>query len=251
MAGLVTKRSTHMSESESSEVRPRSSHRKRRAGSEALVAREPSQDRSRKRRAAILEAAERLLQTRNIEAISHSEIATEAGVSKASVHYHFPTSADIQLEVGRFHQARLAELLEAAHERLAAMRIPTWQEWIRIEAAMARDYFNGSRPACEALLGPILNRESRLGMFAANERDGLRKLSTLTRLFDIPNQALVETIFKYHGEMIDLFWSEAYLDRGFIDDETLEDSLRACIGYLRNFLPEVLVFRDPPGTSAG
>lgn len=233
-----------MSESEFPAVRAKSSHRKKRSTGVQRTSQEPSQERSRTRHSAILDAAERLLQTQNIEDISLSDIAAEAGVSKPSVHYHFPTISDIQLEVARRHHEILGGLLEASHKRLAAQRIASWQDWIRIEAGIARDYFNGCRPALETGLGPIMNRETRLRMFAVNELGGRRKLETLTSLFDIPNKALVETIFKYHGEMLDTFWSEAYLDHGYIDDETFEDSLRACIGYLRNFLPEVLAFRE-------
>lgn len=43
----------------------------------------------------ILEAAERLCQTRGFNGFSYRDLATIVGIRSASVHYHFPTKADL------------------------------------------------------------------------------------------------------------------------------------------------------------
>jgi len=43
----------------------------------------------------ILDVAEALAQTRGFNGFSYADIATEVGVRKASLHYHFPTKADL------------------------------------------------------------------------------------------------------------------------------------------------------------
>ncbi len=43
----------------------------------------------------ILEVAERLAQTRGFNGFSYADIATELGITKASLHYHFATKADL------------------------------------------------------------------------------------------------------------------------------------------------------------
>ena len=43
----------------------------------------------------ILDLAERLVQTRGFNGFSYADIATELGVTKASLHYHFPTKAQL------------------------------------------------------------------------------------------------------------------------------------------------------------
>jgi AcrR family transcriptional regulator len=223
-AGLVT-------------VRPKSTHRKQRTADLQRARLEPVQDRSRRRNDEILDAAAQLLETVNIEDLSHSDIAALAGMSKASVHYHFPTIASVQLALGRRYDAECSAYL-------ARIPLPggdvSWQELMRHGAAHARDWFNARRPACETLLGPLMTRENRLAGIEYNTQIGATGLRGLRRRFEIPEQPHLEEVFAYNGEIIDLFWSRSYLTRGHIDDRALEESLRASLGYLRNFLPEFL-----------
>src|SRR3954462_3660155 len=43
----------------------------------------------------VLDVAERLAQTRGFNGFSYADIAAEVGITKASLHYHFPTKADL------------------------------------------------------------------------------------------------------------------------------------------------------------
>jgi TetR/AcrR family transcriptional regulator, transcriptional repressor for nem operon len=43
----------------------------------------------------VLDLAERLVQTRGFNGFSYADIAGELGVTKASLHYHFPTKAEL------------------------------------------------------------------------------------------------------------------------------------------------------------
>ena len=62
----------------------------------------------------VLDVAERLVQTRGFNGFSYADIAAALGITKASLHYHFPTKA----ELGR----RLIERYESRfHEALAAI----------------------------------------------------------------------------------------------------------------------------------
>lgn len=233
-----------MNASDAQVVRPKSSQRKQRTP-EARTARPPSQDRSRLRHAGILDAAEALLRSANIEDLSLGDVAARAGFSKASVHYHFPTIADLQFELGQKYDRELAQLLSESHTRRADMRVPSWQEWMRLESGIARSYFNNHRPACEALLGPLLHRRNRLAGMEYNALVGRSKLQNLDTIFVVPNAAALEEVFRYHGEIIDTFWSMSYLRHGVIDDAAFENALLASVGYLRNFIPEVLPMREP------
>jgi TetR/AcrR family transcriptional repressor of nem operon len=42
-----------------------------------------------------LDVAERLLQVRGFNGFSYADIAAELGVTKASLHYHFPSKAEL------------------------------------------------------------------------------------------------------------------------------------------------------------
>jgi TetR/AcrR family transcriptional regulator, transcriptional repressor for nem operon len=53
---------------------------------------------------AILDVAERLAQTRGYNGFSYADIAAELGVTKASLHYHFPTKAELgRALIVRYH----------------------------------------------------------------------------------------------------------------------------------------------------
>jgi TetR/AcrR family transcriptional repressor of nem operon len=59
----------------------------------------------------ILDVAERLVQTRGFNGMSYADIATELGVTKASLHYHFPSKADLGVRlISRYEENFLREL---------------------------------------------------------------------------------------------------------------------------------------------
>jgi TetR/AcrR family transcriptional repressor of nem operon len=60
----------------------------------------------------ILDSAERLVQSRGFNGFSYADVAAELGVTKASLHYHFPGKAELgHALIGRY-AARFAEALE-------------------------------------------------------------------------------------------------------------------------------------------
>jgi TetR/AcrR family transcriptional regulator, transcriptional repressor for nem operon len=75
----------------------------------------------------ILDIAERLVQTRGFNSFSYADIATELGITKASLHYHFPGKAELgQALISRYAE-RFAEALDRidhddadAHTKLEA-----------------------------------------------------------------------------------------------------------------------------------
>jgi TetR/AcrR family transcriptional regulator, transcriptional repressor for nem operon len=63
---------------------------------------------------AILDVAEQLAQTRGYNGFSYADIASQLGVTKASLHYHFPSKA----ELGRALIERYGTVFEAALEAI-------------------------------------------------------------------------------------------------------------------------------------
>lgn len=222
-----------------------------RAAGASVAARRPSQERSRKRVEAIIEAAETLLETANIEDVSFYDIARQAEISPPSVFYLFPSMAAVQAELRRRHNEKLSGLIFNVHDKLARMRVPTWQEWIRVEASEGRAYYQANRPACEALLGPLLRRENRATTLKGNALTGASQLANMRRIFVVPDLSGLDEKFGNSCEILEMFWGGAYMARGIIDDETFEESLRASIGYLRNYLPETLAMRPDFADAAG
>lgn len=58
-----------------------------------------------------LDVAERLVQTRGFNGFSYADIAEALGVTKASLHYHFPTKADLGRRLVQRYEAGFLETL--------------------------------------------------------------------------------------------------------------------------------------------
>ena len=65
----------------------------------------------------ILDVAERLVQTRGFNGFSYADVAAELKISKASLHYHFPSKAELgEALIGRY-AVRFADALVAIDDR--------------------------------------------------------------------------------------------------------------------------------------
>jgi TetR/AcrR family transcriptional regulator, transcriptional repressor for nem operon len=71
-------------------------------------------------RGRILDAAERLAQVRGFNGFSYADVADELGVTKASLHYHFPGKSDLGATLLDRYTAHFLDALEAIDARIAA-----------------------------------------------------------------------------------------------------------------------------------
>jgi len=69
-------------------------------------------------RTRILDVGERLVQMRGFNGFSYADVAAELSVSKASLHHHFPTKADLGEALIERYSERFAHALAAIDERL-------------------------------------------------------------------------------------------------------------------------------------
>jgi TetR/AcrR family transcriptional repressor of nem operon len=61
----------------------------------------------------ILDSAERLVQHRGFNGFSYADVASELGITKAGLHYHFASKADLGQALVERYAARFAAALEA------------------------------------------------------------------------------------------------------------------------------------------
>lgn len=66
---------------------------------------------------AILDVAEQLAQTRGYNGFSYADIAAKLGVTKASLHYHFPSKAELGRALIARYQAVFGAALEAIDQQ--------------------------------------------------------------------------------------------------------------------------------------
>jgi TetR/AcrR family transcriptional repressor of nem operon len=119
----------------------------------------------------ILDVAEKLVQTRGFNGFSYADVSAALGVTKASLHYHFPTKADLGLRlIGRYHDEFLAALAGIDVD----VREPN-QKLRRYAQLYADVLHRQSMCLCGMLAAdyatlPKPMRQAVLGFFDANER---------------------------------------------------------------------------------
>jgi len=87
---------------------------------------------------AILDVAEQLAQTRGYNGFSYADIAAELGVTKASLHYHFPSKAELGRALIVRYQAVFGAALHAI-DRQAAKPLEKLRQYVRLYDSVMRN----------------------------------------------------------------------------------------------------------------
>jgi TetR/AcrR family transcriptional repressor of nem operon len=119
----------------------------------------------------ILDVAERLVQTRGFNGFSYADIAAEVGITKASLHYHFATKAELGCTlIERYSAAFESALHKIARERAAVpARLRAYVKLYADVLADERMCLCGMLAAEYATLPESMQRALQ-AFFAANER---------------------------------------------------------------------------------
>jgi TetR/AcrR family transcriptional regulator, transcriptional repressor for nem operon len=136
----------------------------------------------------ILDVAERLVQSRGFNGFSYADVAAELGISKASLHYHFPGKAELGEALIRRYAARFAEALEQidreggdAPAKLGAYAA-LYADVLRKKrmclcGMLAADYDTLPKPMREEVISFFDDNEDWLvGVLGQGERDGSLRL---------------------------------------------------------------------------
>src|ERR1700694_5969609 len=86
----------------------------------------------------ILDVAERLVQTRGFNGFSYADVAAALRVTKASLHYHFPSKADLGRSLITRYQQGFLSLLEGLDRSGAGAR-EKLRRYAKIYADVLRD----------------------------------------------------------------------------------------------------------------
>ena len=126
----------------------------------------------------ILDLAETLIQTRGYSAFSYQDIADSLGIRKASIHYHFPSKADLGIAVIDRYMARfdsaLATISDDQSQSSMAMLDFYVQPYLKFASTPDRVCLSGAL-AGEMLALPPEVRE-RVDHFFRNHQMWLTKI---------------------------------------------------------------------------
>jgi TetR/AcrR family transcriptional repressor of nem operon len=120
---------------------------------------------------AILDVAEQLAQTRGYNGFSYADIAAQLGVTKASLHYHFPSKAELGRTLIERYRGLFGTALEAIDEHTQEPREKLRQYVGLYESVLSNERMClcGMLAAEHSTLPPPMQEELKL-FFDANER---------------------------------------------------------------------------------
>jgi TetR/AcrR family transcriptional repressor of nem operon len=119
----------------------------------------------------ILDIAERLVQTRGFSNVSYADIASELGITTASLHYHFPGKAELGQALITRYAARFADALKKIDHDL-----PNAHAKLEAYARLYADVLRGKRMCMCGILAaeyetlPEPMRSAVVGFFDDNQR---------------------------------------------------------------------------------
>ncbi len=98
----------------------------------------PRPTRSPEPASAILDVAEQLAQTRGYNGFSYADIASKLGLTKASLHYHFPSKAELGRALIARYRASFGAALEAI-DRRALTPAERLRQYVALYEVVMRD----------------------------------------------------------------------------------------------------------------
>lgn len=195
-----------------------------------------TQERGRARRAALVEATRRLLRTRELDVISLTDVADEAGIPKSSAYHFFAHVSEVYEAAASDMEAELLAWLEAMEDEAH----DDWRQAVAAFIARGAAFFNANRDVMQLLIGPktpsAIKLKDRQNDFAIAEQ--LR--GRIARGFALPELADTPEIFFFGIEIADLFFGLSVIRHGHITPEFTAEAARATCAYLSIYLPVVL-----------
>lgn len=195
----------------------------------------------RNRRTRLLEAARELLRERAPEDVSFADVCERAGIPRPSAYHFFANVQAIFLGLRLVH----GEAVIRAALTLGEESFDSWRAYVSrlVDAGVATTQ---GEPAFARLVYGYTVSDPELRKVGQDLDARLARLSLsgLEDRFVLPTWEGREAVFAIAFSIVDVILRLAYRQRASLDPFYVEEAKRACISYLRNYLPEVCPPRE-------
>ncbi len=206
------------------------------------TARRPAQKRSLRRVEALLDAADALLQERDINDVGLYEVANAAKVPPTSAYHFFPTKESIFLALAERYLVKMHASLDAPMDLNSIER---WQDLVAAQYNRVVEYFNANLPARKLFMGMALQSDIKKLDFQDIDNSAAGYYRFLGRYFEMPYVRDPTFKFSVTFAIHDGIWATSYAKFGYITPEFAREGLRAALAYMSTFLPETIPLRAP------
>lgn len=196
------------------------------------------QARGRARRQALLQAGRTLLSERDMDEISLTAVAEQAGIPASSTYHFYSDMKELYKDLARTIAAEIIGTPPTLSDALA------WPEIVRAYLRVAFDFFNNDQAARQLMLGPKTAPDiKRAGCGQATGfGDALEKL--LRSRFILPHLPDSAGLFYRAIQLSDVMFSLSIAEHGVISEFYFEESCRAALAYLGLYIPQFLCPRS-------
>lgn len=210
------------------------------------AARRPAQKRSHARVNALLDAADMLLQEREVNDIGLYDVAHGANVPPTSAYHFFPTKESVFLALAERYLRKMHASLNAP---LDLDMIERWQDLVAARYWRVVEYFNASLPARKLFMGMALHSDVRKLDFQDMDTLAAGTYRSMDRYFVMPYVRDPAFKFSVSFAIYDGIWAISFAKHGYITPEYAKEGLRAALAYMSTFLPDTIALRAPPAAS--
>jgi AcrR family transcriptional regulator len=192
------------------------------------------------RRRRLLEAARRLLRTRDLDVLSLADVAAKARIPKGSAYHYYRDIMDLYAHLLALIQE---ELLEDLGRPLRGPSVKCWADVITAMVRRGVRYFEAHPEARQLILSVKVPAELKLRDRQSDIRIGKLFEQHIGARFVLPERSGRAAIFHRAVEIADLMFSLSMLEHGRITAQMTDEASRAMVGYLRSHIPDVLPLR--------
>jgi len=194
-----------------------------------------TQARGRARRQLLLEAARRLLETRDVDEITLPEVAVAAGIPKSSTYHFFDDLHALYAELASVHDEELYQAFSAPMPQVSS-----WQDIVREFARRAGGYFSENVSAQKLMFGPKTPPDIKRASRGADVRHGELLESSIDAVFVLPDLPQRSRIFFRAVEAMDLMFGLSLIEYDALVDPMVREAHRIAVAYLELYVPPKL-----------
>jgi AcrR family transcriptional regulator len=188
------------------------------------------------RRQQLLQAARKLLETRELDQISLGEVAAEAKIPKGSAYHFYGDIKDLYASLLDTMEQELLEALDAPLQQ----RVRDWQQMVELLNERGVAFLSASRASTQLQIGPKVPTDLKLRDRQNDAAVGRIYERHIDSVFELPAIPARSTVFFRSVEIADLMFSLSVLEHGSITPEMAQEASRAMCAYLRCYIPEKL-----------
>jgi AcrR family transcriptional regulator len=188
------------------------------------------------RRQQLLQAAQTLLESHDLDRLSLGDIAAAARIPKGSAYHFYADIKDLYANLLSTLEEELLAVLDAPIRE----KVKDWQHVVAILNDRGVAFYAGSRASMQLQIGPKVPADLKLHdrqNDAAVSRIYERHIESFFVLPQLPQRS---TVFFRAVEIADLMFSLSVLEHGKITADMAEEATRAMCAYLRCYVPEEL-----------